>query len=83
VFYGGVDDRVMLLGCACGEPSCWPLLARITVDGGRVTWSGFAQPFRPADQPHGWRYDGFGPFVFDLAQYEAALAAAAQSLPLS
>jgi len=72
-FHGGVGDRVMLLGCACGEPSCWPLLARIRVDGGRVTWSEFTQPLRPAEQPHGWRYGGFGPFVFDRAQHDAEI----------
>lgn len=78
-YHDGADGRTTLLGCGCGEPTCWPLLARITLDGERVTWSDFAQPYRPAAEAHGWRYDGFGPFVFDRAEYEAALAAAAAS----
>lgn len=58
-----------LLGCDCGEVGCWPLEARVTVVGDRVTWSDFVQPYRPA-----WSYEGFGPFVFDRHQYEAAVA---------
>ena len=34
----------------------------------------FEQPFRaPGRGPGPWSYGGFGPFVFDRAQYEAAL----------
>ena len=40
-----------------------------------VTWSSFAQPFRPA-----WSDAGFGPFVFDRSQYEAAVVACADSI---
>lgn len=61
--------HLWLLGCDCGEVGCWPLEARVTVDGDRVTWSHFAQSRRPA-----WSYAGFGPFVFDRDQYEAAVA---------
>jgi hypothetical protein len=65
------DGRVALLGCRCGEPGCWPLLARITSGDREVQWSEFEQPHRPE-----WRFDGFGPFVFDRAQYDAAIAEA-------
>jgi len=64
--------RVAVLACECGEVGCWPLHVRITVSVSTVTWSGFAQPHRPA-----WRYDGLGPFVFDRAAYERAVHAVA------
>lgn len=34
-----------------------------------VVWSDFEQHHRK-----NWRYDSFGPFVFDRGQYEAALS---------
>lgn len=57
-----------LLGCDCGEVACWPLGARITVDGAKVRWSAFEQPHRPE-----WDYSAFGPFVFARQQYEKAI----------
>jgi hypothetical protein len=63
---------VALLGCDCGEVGCWPLEVGIVRSDSRVTWRGFAQPFRPNRD-----YGGFGPFVFDRAQYERAASAAA------
>jgi hypothetical protein len=61
--------KVPLLGCECGEWGCWPLLARIMVCDGVVTWGAFEQPFRRARD-----YRAFGPFRFDEQQYVAALA---------
>jgi hypothetical protein len=61
--------KVPLLGCECGEWGCWPLLARITVGDGAVTWDEFEQPFRRERD-----YHAFGPFKFDEQQYVAALA---------
>ncbi|MER7771826.1 hypothetical protein [Kitasatospora sp. NPDC096140] len=58
-----------VLGCPCGIWECWPLLTRITADGGTVAWSGFRQPHRPA-----WGDLAIGPFVFPRAAYENALA---------
>lgn len=60
--------RVWLLGCDCGEAGCWPLEASLVVTDETVTWLDFAQPFRPA-----WSYAGFGAFVFDREQYDAAV----------
>lgn len=60
--------KTELLCCTCGCMGCWPLYARITVDGNSVTWDGFEQPHRD------WSYEGFGPFVFDLDQYRSAIA---------
>lgn len=59
--------KTELLGCTCRCPGCWPLAARIIVEGGTVTWSEFEQPHRD------WSYAGFGPFVFDLDQYRDAI----------
>ncbi|GAB3944214.1 hypothetical protein GCM10029976_067960 [Kribbella albertanoniae] len=57
-----------LLGCNCGDMGCWPLQAQIHADADTVTWDSFRQPHRPD-----WDYSGFGPFVFDRAQYDEAL----------
>lgn len=62
------DGRVPILGCVCGTPECWPLVARISVGTPEVRWHEFGQPWRPE-----WSYRGFGPFVFRREQYEATL----------
>jgi hypothetical protein len=70
------SPKVALLGCTCGVTSCWPLLSTISVTPTTVTWSDFEQPHRRAGSAAVfWDYSGFGPFVFDRAQYEAALMA--------
>lgn len=78
---GAIDwesSKVTLLGCTCGVTSCWPLVSTISVTPTTVTWSNFEQPHRrPGSAAVFWDYSGFGPFVFDRAQYEAALAAVA------
>ena len=68
-------EVVWLLGCSCGIVECWPLEARVTVDDDRVTWSNFAQEWEPDRD-----YTGFGPFVFDRAQYEAAVHAVVEEV---
>ena len=60
---------VQLLSCECGEWGCWPLQARLVTNDGLVTWDTFVQPHRP-----GRDYSGFGPLVFDVDQYGAAVA---------
>ncbi|SFE33231.1 hypothetical protein SAMN05216251_102518 [Actinacidiphila alni] len=62
-----VDHGTALLACECGELGCRPLMARVTVTPGPVTWDSFGQPHRT-------RRDctAFGPFRFDHEQYEAA-----------
>ena len=62
------DGRRSLLGCGCGDTGCWPLEAEIRFDDWSVTWDGFAQPHEPR-----WSYGGFGPFVFVLENYRAAV----------
>lgn len=69
VFVAPPTSKFILLQCTCGITQCWFLLAQITVDDDRVTWSDFEQ-FHRSD----WRYD-LGPFVFERAAYEAQLAA--------
>ncbi len=64
------DGRVTLLECTCGTPGCWPLVAWLALDASTVTRSDFAQPHRRE-----WDLSALGPFVFDRAQYESALAA--------
>jgi hypothetical protein len=71
----GCRDGTVALGiCDCGEPGCWPLLARVTVDEARVTWSEFRQPHRgPSARAGHWTYESFGPFVFERDAYQHAL----------
>jgi hypothetical protein len=71
----GPRDKTVLLGCDCGEPGCWPLMARVEVEGETVVWRDFQQPHRDA-----WSYGDFGPLRFERAQYEAALADAERAL---
>ena len=66
---GSNHDKTELLGCACGCPGCWSFAVCIHVRNKTVRWEDFEQPDR-----EGWNYEGFGPFVFDLNQYKAAMA---------
>jgi len=68
-------DKVTLLQCSCGEPGCWPLLARVTVTADTVVWNEFEQPHRRGY----WRYEDLGSFVFDRSQYELALETVSQA----
>ena len=62
--------RTPLLGCGgCVGWECWPLLAAIGVDDRVVTWSTFVQPRRER-----WGELEIGPYTFDRAVYEAAMA---------
>lgn len=81
-YYEAREDRqwpspghAWLLGCACGEVGCWPLTARIVVGADVVTWSDFSQEHRTERD-----YGGFGPFVFDRAQYATAVAGVAEAV---
>jgi len=64
--------RVPLLGCECGELGCWPLVAAVEQEDEVVRWSAFEQPHRA-----GRDYSGFGPFVFERRDYDAAVEAVA------
>ena len=82
-YYRGIEKRqwpgmgrLSLLACECGEMGCWPLNASVTLTVQSVTWSNFVQPHRRA-----WSYAGFGPFVFDRRQYEAAVSTCVATLP--
>jgi hypothetical protein len=59
---------VALLGCDCGGTGCRPLEAPVRVEDATVAWEGFRRPHRPKRD-----YAGFGPFVFDLSTYRAAV----------
>lgn len=66
-FVAGLDT-IYVLGCSCGEVGCWPLMCRVKSDGALVIWDEFRQPYRPERD-----YSEFGPFVFDRAEYTAAV----------
>ena len=63
------DGDSCLLGCSCGDTGCWPLTAHVVVEDDTVTWSHFRTGHRD------WDLGALGPFVFERAAYEAALAA--------
>ena len=72
----GYTAKVTLLQCSCGEPGCWPLLARVTTTADAVVWSEFEQPHRRGR----WSYEKLGPFVFDRRQYERAIETGSQAI---
>ncbi len=61
-------NGIYLLGCACGEAGCWPLITSVSEQDDTVIWDGFIQPFRRSRD-----YSEFGPFRFSRAQYEDAV----------
>lgn len=68
------DGKAAVLECECGCPGCWPFLVKITVEEDIVMWSDFEQPHRGPESAGGhWKYDKFGPFIFDRKQYESEL----------
>lgn len=76
--YSDISGKTALLSCACcGIVDCWPLLVDITLTEEHVIWSDFLQPYRR----HTWSYDGFGPFTFWRAQYEAEVRRAIANAP--
>ncbi|WP_387971248.1 hypothetical protein [Glycomyces rhizosphaerae] len=62
------DGDTVLLGCTCGDWGCWPLVADVAVTETAVSWSRFRNGHRG-----NWDLKELGLFVFDRAQYEAAL----------
>lgn len=66
------DRDTVLLGCQCGEWSCWPFTALVTVERDAVVWSGYRHGHRH------WHYSELWDLVFDRAQYEEALRATAR-----
>jgi len=69
------NAKTDILWCRdCGEPGCWPLLTKITIDDDCIVWSQFEQPHRAGNgkRPRWW-YDDFGPFTFNRTQYELSL----------
>lgn len=70
-------EKASLLSCECGELGCWPLEADVTLTDQRAIWSSFVQPHRSET----WSYDGFGPFTFHCAQYEAEVRRAIANAP--
>lgn len=60
---------VPVLACSCGIPECDALLVSIVRYGDRVTWRDFSWSSRPSVD-----LSRLGPFRFERAQYEAALA---------
>jgi hypothetical protein len=71
-YFASTPGRIFVLGCQCGEVGCWPLTCLVNARDSEITWQSFEQPHRPARD-----YSSFGPFVFELEQYEEAL----RSLP--
>ncbi len=67
--YCGPHEKTVLLGCNCGEPGCWPLMARVEAHEDIVVWRDFEQPYRR----NRWDHTGLE-FRFDRREYAAALA---------
>ena len=82
--FPGPHGKVELLLCNCQSVGCWDFRGRIHVTAEHVGWSDFEQVHRlPGAAGGHWDYSGFGPFMFERKQYEAALAAAGCSKPIA
>lgn len=69
------DDDLLLYKCSdCGEPGCWPMVVKVKREGDKVIWSNFQQPHRDESSHNYWDYSSFGPFKFDLHQYDGLLS---------
>jgi hypothetical protein len=62
------DGDTVLMGCTCGEWGCWPLTVQIEIGPEAVTWHRLRTGHRT------WDLNTLGPFVFDRAEYEAAVS---------
>ena len=67
---------VWLLGCICGEVSCWSLVARIVRNEELIIWDCFRQPNKPERD-----YSSFGPFRFGIDQYRQTVVELASADP--
>src|SRR5579864_6627423 len=63
------DHEIYVLGCECGEVGCWPLQCQVQIAGATVIWEHFRQPYRPERD-----YSDFGPFRFDLWEYQQTIS---------
>ncbi|MEL6458022.1 MAG: hypothetical protein AAFX46_03220 [Cyanobacteria bacterium J06636_27] len=59
--------KTTILECSCGNPGCWFMQVRITLNESTVIWSEFTQFHRD------WELD-LGLFTFDRKQYESELS---------
>jgi|GEM_PF-1156891 len=72
-FYDRGKSRV--LQCSCRSFGCSDLLARVSLDDTRVTWSDFEQISADRSGRRPWGHEQLGPFWFERSTYAAALAA--------
>ena len=75
VLLGGKDNVWSnVLCCECGELGCWPFQIKVKKKKYSYSWYSFRQPHRMKDSPSGyWDYGSFGPFEFELNNYETEI----------
>jgi hypothetical protein len=44
--HDSAEGKIVVLGCVCGEPGCWPFRVKIARREDVVIWDGFEQPHR-------------------------------------
>ncbi|MEA2412825.1 MAG: hypothetical protein QOC77_3386 [Thermoleophilaceae bacterium] len=62
-------ERLQVLGCGCGDTQCDSASVEVVTAAGAVVWRHVRANRKPADA-----WAGIGPFQFDRADYEAAIA---------
>ena len=67
------NGKITILGCICGEETCWPMKIRTFDSGEKIIWKDFEQPDRNADCEDVWDYSRFGEFTFNKKDYNKAL----------
>jgi hypothetical protein len=65
--------KITILGCFCGEETCWPMKIRTIDSGEKIIWKDFEQPYRNSNCEDFWDYSKFGDFTFDKKEYNKAL----------
>jgi hypothetical protein len=67
------SDKISILECVCGVDGCWPMLLKITYSDTTIVWHEFEQLHRSNESHKFWDYSNFGPFTFDLGNYNDQL----------
>ena len=75
-----IGQRFLPLGCDCGVTECWFVTGEILTFDAYVSWGRWINPYRDQrdnkDQGLYWSYKAFPAIVFDVQQYQAAIAEA-------
>ncbi|WP_298895046.1 hypothetical protein [uncultured Psychroserpens sp.] len=67
------DNKSDILDCECGVWGCWSFMTRIETINNKIIWTDFEQLHRGKKSYNHWDYSKFGPFEFNLSEYNYQL----------